>query len=40
MFINQRGIAKKQDKGLIWDFPVILVEFSPDSFAWKQAKLS
>ncbi len=34
------GIAQNQDKGLSWDFPVILVEFSPDSVAWKQAKLS
>ncbi len=28
-----RDIAQKQDKGLSWDFPVILVEFSPDSVA-------
>ncbi len=35
-----RGIAQKQDKGLRWDFPAILVEFSPDSVAWKQTKLS
>ncbi len=35
-----RGIAQKQDKGLRWDFPAILVEFSPDSVAWKQAKIS
>jgi len=26
------GIAQKQDKGL-WDFPVFLAEFSPDSVA-------
>ncbi len=38
--INQRGITQKQDKGLSWDFPAILVEFSPDSVAWKQTKLS
>ncbi len=38
--VEPRGIAQKQDKGLSWDFPVILVEFSPDSVAWKQAKLS
>ncbi len=37
--INQRGITQKQDKGLSWDFPAILVEFSPD-VAWKQTKLS
>ncbi len=30
---HQRGIAQKQDKGLSWDFPVILSEFSPDSVA-------
>ncbi len=26
---KQRGVAQKQDKGLSWDFPDILVEFSP-----------
>lgn len=33
------GIAQKQDKGLSWDFPVILAEFSPDSVARMEAKL-
>jgi len=35
----QGGIAQKQDKGLSWDFPVILAEFSPDSVGRMEAKL-